>query len=75
MKRVLSESPYPSNCDLLNNSIVLMYSIAPQCSMIDPGDQILLKIQSAQNRFKSNRCIGLIVTNPTQFERVQTDIG
>jgi hypothetical protein len=41
----------------------------------DPGDQILLKIQSAQNRFKSNRCIGLVVTNPTQLERVQTDIG
>jgi hypothetical protein len=41
----------------------------------DPGDQILLKIQSAQNRFKSNICVGLVITNPTQLERVQMDIG
>jgi hypothetical protein len=41
---------------------------------VDPGDQILLKIQSDQNRFKSNGCICLIIMNPTQLERVQTDI-
>jgi hypothetical protein len=41
----------------------------------DPGDQILLKIQSAQNRFKSNGCVGLIVMNPMQLERVQTNVG
>jgi hypothetical protein len=41
----------------------------------DPGDQILLKIQSARNRFKSNGCVGLVVTNPTQLVWVQTDVG
>jgi hypothetical protein len=41
----------------------------------DPGDQILLKIQSARNHFKSNGSIGLIVTNPTQLIWVQIDIG
>jgi hypothetical protein len=41
----------------------------------DPGDQILLKIKSDQNLFKSNRCIGLVITNPTQLEWVQTDVG
>jgi hypothetical protein len=40
----------------------------------DPGDQILLKIQSAQNCFKLNGSIGLVVTNPTQFIWVQTDV-
>jgi hypothetical protein len=30
MKKVLSESPYPSNSDLLNNYVVLKYSSAPQ---------------------------------------------
>jgi hypothetical protein len=34
---------------------------------VDPGDQILLKIQSAQNLFKSNGCVGLVVMNPTQL--------
>ena len=43
--------------------------------MCDPGDQILLKIQSARNHFKSNRSVGLIVTNLTQLIWVQTDIG
>jgi hypothetical protein len=37
----------------------------------DLGDQILLKIQSAQNRFKMNRGVDLIVKNPTHFERFQ----
>ena len=41
----------------------------------DPGDQILLKIQSAQNHFKSNGSIGLVVTNPMQLVWVQTDVG
>jgi hypothetical protein len=41
----------------------------------DPGDQISLKIQSARNHFKLNSYVGLIVMNPTQLERVQTDIG
>jgi hypothetical protein len=40
----------------------------------DPGDQILLKIQSAQNRFKSNGSVGLVITNPTQLVWVQTNI-
>jgi hypothetical protein len=31
------------------------------------------KNQSAQNHFKTDVCIGLIVTNPTQLERAQTD--
>jgi hypothetical protein len=35
----------------------------------DPGDQILLKNQSAQNRFKMDMCIGLVITNPTQLEQ------
>ena len=39
----------------------------------DLGDQILLKIQSAQNHFKSNGSIGLVVMNPTQLVWVQTD--
>jgi hypothetical protein len=38
----------------------------------DPGDQILLKIQSAQNHFKSNGSIGLVIMNPTQLVWVQT---
>jgi hypothetical protein len=40
----------------------------------DPGDQILLKIQSAWNHFKSNGSIGLVVTNPMQLIWVQTDV-
>jgi hypothetical protein len=44
-------------------------------SLYDLGDQILLKIQSSWNRFKSNGSVGLIVTNPTQLVLVQTDIG
>jgi hypothetical protein len=34
MKRVLSESPYPSNSDLLNNFVVPKYYVAPQCSPV-----------------------------------------
>jgi hypothetical protein len=41
----------------------------------DPGDQLLLKIQSARNRFKSNESVGLIVMNPTQLIWVQTYVG
>jgi hypothetical protein len=41
----------------------------------DPGDQILLKIQSARNRFKLNGSVGLVVTKPTQLVWVQTDVG
>jgi hypothetical protein len=41
----------------------------------DPGDQILLKIQSAQNHFKSIGSVGLVVTNPMQLVWVQTDIA
>jgi hypothetical protein len=41
----------------------------------DPGDQILLKIQSARNHFKSNGSVGLVVMNPTQLVWVQMDIG
>jgi hypothetical protein len=44
-------------------------------NVFDPGDQILLKIQSARNRFKSNESVGLIVTNPTQLVWVQMDVG
>jgi hypothetical protein len=40
----------------------------------DPGDQILLKIQSAWNRFKLNGSVGLVVTSPTQLVWVQTDV-
>jgi hypothetical protein len=32
------------------------------------------KNQSAQNIFKTDVCVGLDVTNPTQLERAQTDI-
>jgi hypothetical protein len=39
-----------------------------------PGDQILLKIQSARNRFKSNMSVGLFVMNPMQLIWVQTDV-
>jgi hypothetical protein len=41
--------------------------------LCDPGDQILLKIQSAQNRFKLNGSVGLVVMNPTQLVWVQAD--
>jgi hypothetical protein len=40
----------------------------------DLGDQILLKIQSARNHFKSNESIGLVVMNPTQLVWVQMDV-
>ena len=33
--RVLSESPYPSNLDFMNISIVPKHSFAPQCSLVD----------------------------------------
>jgi hypothetical protein len=32
------------------------------------------KNQSAQNGFKTDVCVGLVDTNPTQLERAQTDI-
>jgi hypothetical protein len=40
----------------------------------DLGDQIFLKIQSAQNFFKSNGSVGLVVTNPMQLVWVQMDV-
>jgi hypothetical protein len=43
--------------------------------LVDPGDHIFLKIQSARNHFKLNECVGLIVMNPTQLVWVQTDVG
>jgi hypothetical protein len=30
--------------------------------------------QSAQNGFKTDMCIGLVDTNPTQLERAQTNV-
>jgi hypothetical protein len=41
----------------------------------DQGIKFFSKIQSAQNHFKSNKSIGLIVANPTQLIWVQTDVG
>jgi hypothetical protein len=32
------------------------------------------KIQSAQNHFKSNESIGLVIVNPVQLVWVQTDV-
>jgi hypothetical protein len=41
----------------------------------DQGIKFCSKIQSAQNCFKSNGSIGLVVTNPTQLIWVQMDVG
>jgi hypothetical protein len=41
----------------------------------DQGIKFCSKIQSAQNHFKSNESVGLIIANPTQLIWVQTDIG
>jgi hypothetical protein len=51
-----------------------MYGKEKTSIIIDPGDQILLKIQSSWNHFKSNGCIGLVIMNPTQLVWVQTDV-
>ena len=32
------------------------------------------KNKSAQNGFKTNVCVGLVNTNPTQLERAQIDV-
>ena len=42
---------------------------------IDQGTKFCSKIQSAQNRFKSDKSVGLIVANPTQLVSSQTDVG
>jgi hypothetical protein len=44
---------------------------------MDPGTKMgpgRPKNQSSQNRFKTNVFVGLIVMNPTQLERAQTNI-
>jgi hypothetical protein len=43
---------------------------------MDPGTKMgprRLKNKSSQNRFKTDMCVDLMVTNPTQLERAQTD--
>jgi hypothetical protein len=42
---------------------------------LDQGIKFCSKIQSAQNHFKLNESVGLVVANPTQLIWVQTDIG
>jgi hypothetical protein len=44
-------------------------------SISDQGIKFCSKIQSAQNRFKLNESVGLIITNPMQLVWVQTDDG
>ena len=39
------------------------------------GIKFCSKIQSAQNHFKSNESVGLIVTNPTQLIWAQMNVG
>jgi hypothetical protein len=41
----------------------------------DQGIKFCSKIQSAQNHFKSNESVGLVVANPMQLVWVQTDVG
>jgi hypothetical protein len=41
----------------------------------DQGIKFCSKIQSAQNRFKPDESVGLIVANPTQLVSSQTDVG
>jgi hypothetical protein len=60
---------------LVNKEQWIVVDPGTQPTGTDPGDQIFLKIQSARNRFKSNRSVGLVVTNPTQLIWVQTDVG
>jgi hypothetical protein len=43
--------------------------------LLDQGIKFCSKIQSAQNHFKSNESIGLIVANPMQLIWVEMDIG
>jgi hypothetical protein len=40
----------------------------------DQGIKFCSKIRSAQNRFKSDESVGLIVVNPMQLVWVQTDV-
>ena len=54
---------------LRDNIVIYLCMFGVFCQIVfllrsigDPGDQILLKIQSARNRFKSNGCVGLVVT-------------
>jgi hypothetical protein len=42
---------------------------------IDQRIKFCSKNQNDRNRFKSNKSIGLVVTNPTQLIWVQTDVG
>jgi hypothetical protein len=49
----------------------------PTDPKMDPGAKMGLgrpKNQSAQNHLKMDVCVGLIVTNPTQLERAQTNV-
>jgi hypothetical protein len=41
----------------------------------DQGIKFCSKIQSVWNRFKLNESVGLIIVNPMQLVRVQTDVG
>jgi hypothetical protein len=41
----------------------------------DQGIKFCSKIQSARNRFKPDKSVGLIVANPTQLVSSQTDVG
>jgi hypothetical protein len=40
----------------------------------DPGDQNMIKNQSAHNCLKTDLCVGLILIIPTKLEWVQTDV-
>jgi hypothetical protein len=63
----------PSSLDILK--IVFWRSKIFPMGRCDQGIKFCSKTQSAQNHFKSNESVGLVVTNPTQLIWVQMDFG
>jgi hypothetical protein len=43
--------------------------------IVDQGIKFCSKIQSARNRFKPNKSVGLVIANPMQLVSSQTDVG
>jgi hypothetical protein len=70
---VLEKPYFEKEFIIYTNSIEeVVSSILIQC---DQEIKFCSKIQSSQNRFKSNESVNLVIANPTQLVWVQTDVG
>jgi hypothetical protein len=59
----------------INDNLIQQYPPLALMEIHDQGIKFCSKIQSAQNRFKPDESVGLVVANPTQLVSSQTDVG